>query len=67
MFSFWGSILQGAFGIVNFFVRDKERREDLRKQMLDFIRDHDEKVAANSAIRKEYEDLLKKAEEKDNV
>ncbi len=59
----WGAIVNGALGVANFFIRDKERREELRKQMIQFIKRHDESVALNSALRKEYEKLLAAAED----
>lgn len=61
----WGAIVNGALGVANFFIRDKERREELRKQMMQFIKRHDESVALNSGMRKEYEELQKKADKEE--
>lgn len=63
----WGLIIEAVFRIVNFFIKDKERRDALRRQMYEFIKEHDASAMGNVKLREDYERLLAEAAKKEEV
>ena len=57
----WTLISKVALGVIGFFVRRQERQTKLKRQMLEFIKEHDKSVVENVKLRKEYDQLLRRA------
>jgi len=59
----WALIGQVVLGLINMFIKRADRKEELKRQMLEFIKKYDASALDNVKLRQEYADLLKRAKE----
>lgn len=59
----WALIGQVVLGLINLLIKRNESKEKLKSQMLEFIKKYDASALDNVKLRKEYEELQKRARE----
>lgn len=60
----WGIIGQIAMGLIGFFIRNQQKKEQLKRDMLQFLKKHDQSILENAKLRKEHQELLKQLKKK---
>ena len=56
----WSLIATVLLKVIDFILSLSKKKEAAKRQMLDFVRKHDERVMDNVKIRKEYDDIIKR-------
>ena len=56
----WSLVATVLLKIIDMFLSRSKRKELTKKQMIEFIRKHDERVMDNVKIRQEYDDIIRR-------
>ena len=56
----WGLILQVGLKLIDLFLARSAKKEAMKRQMFEFIRQYDSGVMDNVKLKSQYDELLKK-------
>jgi hypothetical protein len=59
----WGLVAEVGLKIIAMLIREKERREKLQKQMLEFVKKFDSQIVSTGKLRHQYDELTKRADD----
>ena len=48
-------------------MKEAKRKDEAKKAMLEFVKKHNDSIIENVRIKKEYDDLLRRAEEDERI
>jgi hypothetical protein len=62
----WSLIINVIFKIIDLILSRSQKKNQMKKSMLEFAKKHDEKIMQNVSLKKEYDKILKEEYDKKN-
>jgi hypothetical protein len=60
----WNLIAEVGLKLINLMITEVARKEAMKRQMLQFIKKFDDSILENAKLRREYDAIIKRANEK---